>query len=207
MSCTRAFALALLLTGCGIKRLPPDLVSRLPYESKIELLEAENELALAIDHLDEAQSEVNRTRDAIRRAKDRYGAAKGERGDAENDRAREVAELAVLEADARVEFLRARQDVNVETLGLKERGLTCAHAKFELARVNVARKAKVEGSESVDPKDFEEQAKACDERVTQQKAEMAETEKRAAELRAAWEKTKDALAKKTFDARASPYVE
>ncbi len=206
----RATSLALtllLLSGCGLKRLPPDLVSKLPYESKIELLEAENELALAIDHVDEAQSVVNRTRDAIRRAKDRYSAAKGEVSDAENDRAREVAELAVQEGDARVEYLRARQEVNVEHLDLMERALVCARARFELARVTVARKAKVEGAEAIEPKDFEEQAKSCEDAVAAKKLELAETEKKAGELKATWDKAKGELAKKTFDARASPYVE
>ena len=55
MTCARAAAFLLFLllaAGCGPKRVPTDLINRLPYEARIELLEAENDLALAIDHLD-----------------------------------------------------------------------------------------------------------------------------------------------------------
>jgi hypothetical protein len=44
------FAIALAATtGCGIKRVPLNVLDKLPYEAKIELLEAENDLALAVD--------------------------------------------------------------------------------------------------------------------------------------------------------------
>ena len=81
-------SLALGSIGCGAKRIPNDVLEKLPYESKIELLEAENELALAVDHLDEAHSEVTRTYQAIQRAKDRRSSAKGEVGDARDAKAR-----------------------------------------------------------------------------------------------------------------------
>ena len=78
--------LALAAAGCGAKRVPNDVLDKLPYESKIELLEAENDLALAMDHLDEAHSEVTRTYQAIQRAKDRRSSAKGEVGDAKDSK-------------------------------------------------------------------------------------------------------------------------
>ena len=55
------------LAGCGGCR--STCWSKLPYEAKIELLEAENDLALAVDRLDEARAEVSRARDQIRRAR------------------------------------------------------------------------------------------------------------------------------------------
>ncbi|MBI3181902.1 MAG: hypothetical protein HYZ28_07135 [Myxococcales bacterium] len=209
-----AFRSALLLLGlfCAAcasygKRVPDRLLEKLPYESRIELLEAENDLALAIDRLDEAKAEILRTRDAIRRAKDRRSAAKDEVGKADDNIAREVAELAVAEADARVDFLRARQQVNVEEERIHELALRCAHARFELARVQITRKAKVEGSESLPVPDFEGQVKECEAAVAQRRAESRERAQQMAQAKDAWEKQKSALAKKTFDARASPYVE
>ncbi len=199
--------LALAVSGCGVKRVPNDVLEKLSYESRIELLEAENELALAVDHLDEAHNEVARTRDAIQRAKDRRSSAKSEVGDARDSQSREVAELSVEEADARVEYLRARQRVNVVNEDLQEVELRCARERFELARVNVARKAKVKGSEGLSPEKFEKQVKGCEADVADQRKELKEKAHKAELVKTDWEKRKTVLAKKTFDARASPYVE
>ena len=82
--------LAVLASGCGIRHVPLKVLEQLPYEAKIELLEAENDLALAVDRLDEAQSEVSRTTDLIRRAKDRESDADDEVGNAADATAKEV---------------------------------------------------------------------------------------------------------------------
>ncbi len=198
------------LTACGPKYslgVPKKLVEKLPYESRIELLEAENELAVAVDRVDESRNEVLRTRDAIRRAKNRNRAAHDELGAAKDEIAREVARLAVSEAESRVEYLRARQEVNVREAELEELALRCAYARFEAARLEVARKAKVEGSERLKPEEFSGQVKACETEMAEGKKTLEARGKRAGELKAAWETKKTELARKTFDARASPYVE
>src|SRR5262249_27024947 len=66
---------AFWLLDCSANRVPSRVLERLPYESEVELLEAENDRALAVDHLEEARNEVTRHRGAIRRAKDRLSAA------------------------------------------------------------------------------------------------------------------------------------
>ena len=197
----------LMLSACGLKRVPGTVLDKLPYEAKIELLEAENDLALAVDRLDEAKAEVVRTRDQIRRAKDRYSAAKSEVSNANDQTSREVAELAVTESEARVEWLRAKQRINVSEESLAERNQTCAYGRYEQTKVTAARKAKLEGSEKLEPEVFEQQVKDCDAAYTELKEKLKETNTEAEQVRAAWEKTRAALAKKTFDARASPYVE
>ena len=160
---TFVFSLVFLGTGCGIRRVPLDVLDKLPYEAKIELLEAENDLALAVDRLDEARAEVGRARDQIRRGKDRYSAARDEVSAASDANSKEVAELAVIEADKRVEWLRAKQKVNVREEDLSEQNLTCAQARYEVSRLTAARKAKLEGSETLDPEKFEAQLKSCEE--------------------------------------------
>jgi len=200
-------AAALLSFGCGPKRVPGSVLEKLSYESRIELLEAENELALSVDHLDEAKNEVTRTREAIRRAKDRLSAAENEVGNARDAQSKEVAVLAVAEAESRVEYLRARQKVNTANEDLQEEDLRCAHERFELARVNVARKAKVKGSEGLQPAGFEKQVKSCEADVAKQRAEIKERSKKVESAKNEWDKRKTVLARKTFDARASPYVE
>jgi chromosome segregation ATPase len=200
-------AMALALGGCGIKHVPGSVLDKLPYEAKIELLEAENDLALAVDRLDEAKNEVARVRDQIRRAKDRRSAASDEVGEAKDQLSRDVAELAVAEAERRVDWLRAHQRVNVKEEDLADQNLTCAKGRYELARLTASRKAKLEGSEQLDPADFEGQVKDCEARYGSMKEELKETSAEAAALRTQWDQARAALAKKTFDARASPYVE
>lgn len=199
--------LAVVAFGCDLKRVPLKVLEQLPYEAKIELLEAENDLALAVDRLDEAKAVVGRTRDQIRRGKDRYDAARAEVNQAQDALSREVAELAVVEATARVEFLRAQQKLNVAEESLADQGLTCASARYEVARLTAARKAKLEGSEKLEPAVFDEQLKKCEERYAAQKEKAKTSSDEAGQVRAEWDKAKAALAKKTFDARASPYVE
>lgn len=198
---------ALAASGCGVRRVPLDVLSKLPYEAKIELLEAENDLAVAIDKVDEAHNEMLRARDGIRRARARLGAAEREVGEAKDEVSREVARLAVKEGDARVEFLRARQRVNVSEERIADVAMLCAQARFELARLQAAKKYKLEGSESLDQAFFEDQVKRCDARVESMRAEQKTEHDAAEKVRATWDEEKAALAKKTFDARASPYVE
>ena len=90
-----------LLAACGPRygmRVPDDMVKKLPYETRIELLEAENALALAIDKVDQASSEIVRARDNIRRARSRAKAAESELDKAEDSVSKEVAQLTIDEA-------------------------------------------------------------------------------------------------------------
>ena len=208
MSRTLVFSLLVLVTtGCGIRRVPGNVLEKLPYEAKIELLESENDLALAVDRLDEARATVQRTVEQIRRGKDRYSAAKDEVGNAHDAASKEVAELAVVEADKRVAWLRASQDLNVREEDLAEQNLVCAQARYESARLAAARKAKLEGSESLDPAKFEAQVKDCEADYAALREKTKQTSAEADGIRAEWDQARAALAKKTFDARASPYVE
>jgi hypothetical protein len=196
---------ALVCTGCGIKRVPDSVLERLPYEARIELLESENDLALAVDKVDESHNEVLRTRDAIRRAKERIKVAASE--SASDSVSREVVDLSVREGEGRLDYLKSRQRVNVREEEVAEKGLKCALARFEAARLTAARKFKLEGIESLDLAAFEQQVKDCEAQMAEMKAEMKEVTAEAETSKNEWEKARQGLAKKTFDARASPYVE
>ncbi len=202
-----AGALGLSCSPRYAKKVPSELVAKLPYEVRIELLEAENDLGVAVDQRDEAESEVLRTRNAIRRARDRKAAAEREVGQANDQVSREVARLAVDEAAARIEYLRVHQDVNLALQERDDLALQCAWARYELAKLNAARKAKVAGAEKLPLKEFEEQPKQCQAEVVNKQLRVTGETKRAEKVKAEWEVKKSALAKKTFDARASPYVE
>ena len=200
----------LLALGCSGKygrTVPDDLVNKLTYENKIDLVEAENDLFVAYDRVDEAENEILRTRDQIRRAKRSEGAAGEEIGQAKDASSKEVALLARDEAQARVTYLRARQDVNVRTKELEELNRQCAVARYQQARLTAVRKVKVPGSERYDPKDFEQQVKRCEAAAADRKKSSKPDQDRLDKARAEWEKKRDVLARKTFDARASPFVE
>jgi hypothetical protein len=203
-------ALLALAAGCGGRysaKVPDDMVRQLPYENKIDLLEAENDLFIAYDRVDESENEVNRTRDQLRRAKRAEGIASDEVGQAKDPASKEVAQLTVEEVRARIDYLRARQSLNVVNRELEELARQCAVARYQLARLLAVRKAKVKGSEGYKPEDFERQVKACDGEVADRKKSEKPDEERVAQARTDWEKRKEVLAKRTFDARASPFVE
>lgn len=202
-----ALAGALLLAGCGLRHVPNDVLARLPYEAKIELLESENDLAVAVDRKDEASAAVARTAEQIRRAKDRASAARSEVNQAGDAVSKEIAELAVIEANARVAWLRAQQTSNVKEEELAEKNVTCAYARYEVARLGIARKAKLEGSEKLDPDKFDQQLKDCEAKYAELKEKLKLSDEETRTVRDDWDKARAALAKKTFDARASPYVE
>ena len=205
-----ALCALLSLAACGPRygmKVPSELIGKLPYEARIDLLEAENELAVSYDKLDEADNEIDRTRLNIRRTKAHREEADDEIDKAKDDASRQVAKLSVAESDSRLEYLRAKQDVNAVKRDLAELGLRCAKARFEIARCDAAMKSKVAGSEKLDPKAFEAQAKACDAELADRQKELLPVQAQLEKVKADWEKHKEALAQKTFDARASPYVE
>ncbi len=203
----RIATLAFFCACGGLKRVPNSILEKLPYESRIELLEAENDLALALDHVEEARSETARTRNAIHRTQGRKHAAAREEDDAKDAGSRDVARLTVEETEAHLDFLHARERVNEAEEDIQEASLRCAFARFEYSRMSIARKAKVKGSEDLDPKAYEDQVKRCEKDVAELRNDNKEREKKVSAAKDSWERERAALAKKTFDARASPYVE
>jgi hypothetical protein len=196
--------------ACGGKygrTVPDDMVNKLTYENKIDLVEAENDLFVAYDRVDEAENEILRTRDQIRRAKKSESLANDEIGLARDQVGKDVAVLARDEAQARVQYLRAKQDLNTRNRTVDELGRTCAVARYQLARLTAVRKVKVPGSERYEPKDFELQVKQCEAELAERKKAAKPEQERMERARADWEKRRDVLARKTFDARASPFVE
>lgn len=200
-------ALALLASACSVKRVPASMLAQLPYESRIELLEAENALAVAMDRVDEARAERARLRRAIQRTEALLGTAETERDSAKDPALREVASLAVSEARARRDHQRALRawrgaQLEVETLALR-----CASLRFEESRLKIVRELKVAGSEALSPEDFRRQTAGCEEDEKESRAALAKEEAPVKAALAAWEQQRDALAGRTYETRASVYVE
>ncbi len=202
--------LAFVSSACGLKRVDPEVVGRLPLESKIELLEAENDLYIAIDRHDEAVDRALHTRDELRRARERISEAKDARKRAkeENDpRQIEVADLAVEEAYEKRDWLDAWVDVQWALAKAEEANLDVAKGKFERAKANMCKKANVRGSEKLDMAAFDAQVKGLEARA-KRIADDAEAErKKAEEVRTRWNTTRRSLAQKTGGALGSAWVE
>ncbi len=208
----RAAAVVLLAVcagGCGRYglRVPSSVGQGLTDEARLALLDSENELAAALDKLDEAQSEIRRTRDASRRAAARLKAARAEVGLAADDSTLRVAELAVGEVEARLQFLRASQGRNVARREQEALAVTCAAARFERAKAAVARRMKIRGAEDLELEPFDAQVKACQAELAEQRGVQPELVAAVERAREAWEAEKALLAERTVDASASMFVE
>ena len=62
-------------------------------------------------------------------------------------------------------------------------------------------------NQKLDPAKFDAQLKDCEADYAAQREKAKQTSADADKVRAEWDASRAALAKKTFDARASPYVE
>jgi hypothetical protein len=159
---TTALWALLLLAGCSGKygrTVPDDMVNKLTYEDKVDLVEAENDLFRRL-----RPRRRRGERDPPHPRSDSPGeevriARRGEIGQAKDPNTKELAVLSRDEAQARVEYLRARQDWNVRNRELDELNRTCAVTRYQLARLTAVRKVKVPGSERYDPKDFDRQVR------------------------------------------------
>lgn len=205
-----AMAFAAALFGCGLKRVSPDVVTRLPIEAKIELLEAENDLYAAIDRYDEAVDRALHTREELRRARARIGEAKEARSrasDAKDPRQREISALAVEEAHQKRDFLDEWVEVQWALVEVEEANLDVGRARYEHAKAILAKKTNTQGSEKLDPASFEVQVKRYAERAQAVLAVAEARRKRAEEVRSGWNTTRRALAQKTGGALGSAWVE
>ena len=90
---------------------------------------------------------------------------------------------------------------------LDELNRTCAITRYQLARLTAVRKVKVPGSERYDPKDYERQSRQCEGELADRRKAAKPERERMEKARAEWEKKRDVVARKSFDARASPFVE
>ena len=199
----RAVLAVVFLSACGLKRVPPEVITRLPLENKIELLEAENDFYIAVDRHDEATDRALHTRDELRQARARIGEAKDARSriksESNDPRQAEVADLAVEEAYEKRDWLESWVGVQWALVSVEDANLEVAQARFE--------KAKVQGSEKLDMAAFEAQVKSLEAKA-KHKAEDAEADRKKAEdVRGKWNATRRALAQKTGGALGSPWVE
>jgi hypothetical protein len=185
-------------------------VARLPLESKLDLIEAENDLFIAIDSVDEATNRLGETRDDYHNADNRIAEAKEALKNAEqaNDpKLIEIGKLSVQESKDRKDFLDSWVDVMSAMLDVERVKLELARARYEKNRAQAVKKANVEGAQKITVADFDKQVAGLEADV-KKALEKAQAQNVAAEkVRGTWYATRRVLASKTGGAQGSPWVE
>jgi len=203
-------ACALLLSGCGLLRVEERAVALLPLESKLDLIEAENDLFIAIDAVDEAANRVNETKDDYRNAGNRIAEAKEALNQAElakDPKLIEVGKLSVQESNDRQAFLSYWVDVMWALLDVEKAKLELARGRYERTRAQAVKKANVSGAQKIKMEDFDKQVASLEADVKALTAKATSRNAAAEKVRGTWYATRRVLAQKTGGAQGSPWVE
>jgi hypothetical protein len=206
-------AVGVLAAACGPSvslRVEQRSLQQLPLESRLDLLDAENDLFAAVDRRDDAEQGVDDARIAVRRANDRIGQEEHDLDKAEDTHDKQgvvVGKLAVEEAKARRNFLETQVDVARAHLRVEEARLLAAEGRFERAKADVAKKAKTPGSADLKLKDFDDQVKALEAHVKDVQKDYDSEVKDSEKSRQKWLTLSRQLSQLTGGAQGSAWVE
>ena len=206
----RALPLLLLLAGCGFAHVDAAAVKALPLEARLDLLEAENELFIAVDAVDEASFGLQEARDEYRDAGRRIDEAESalEQAEARKDeRLLEIARLSVQAAEQREDFLDVWRDVQAAGLDARRARLDLAQARFERTKAAAVKRANIDGAEKIDLEDFDAAIASLEKRVEAREQDAKQEAEAAEKVRATWQATRQLLAEKTGGGQGSPWVE
>lgn len=182
-----------LLVGCVPgrgQRVPEEMLARIPFAGRVELLDAEDELALAQQRVEEAARDEAKLKEEIRSAESHLSRAEAA---ADRQKSPKLEELAVNEARARLKYLYARDDAEQRNRKAAELQLQCARARLELARVKVVQKVKVKGAEQLPLESFEKQVDRCSAQLEERHVELRTQQAKMRAARSDWESRKLAL--------------
>jgi len=192
-------AALLLLPGCGLLRVDDSAVQRLPLESKLDLIEAENDLFIAVDAVDEAANRVIETKEDYKKADNAIseaGEALSQAEQAKDQKLIDISRLSVTESRQRRDFLDSWEDVMWAQLDVEKAKLELARGRYEKARAQAVKKANVEGAQKIKIEDYDRQvaeleatvkkrvadaAKALTQKLTAVEEELYQTKNRASE--------------------------
>jgi predicted nucleic acid-binding Zn-ribbon protein len=159
LSCTLVLFFCGVLEGCGAhlsKTVSPDLIQRLPKNTRRGVFQAETVVTIAVDRksairreLDTAEREIDRTREKIADVEKQRSAAGG--------RDAEKMDLEINMLEAKIEFLERTIDHLKVKAELVDKELLLARAQFELEKAKLVKKHAIAIDDSIE--DFEEQMK------------------------------------------------
>jgi hypothetical protein len=148
-----------LLTGCGptlSMTVPPDLIQRLPKDTRRNVFQAETVVTIAVDRKGTVKRDIENAMREIDRTKEKIAAVKKESAKSPQDERK--AELEVEMLEAKIDYQKSVVDHLYTRLKLADKELLLARAQFELEKVKLVKKHAIAFDSSVE--DFEEQVKS-----------------------------------------------
>ncbi len=197
----------LLAIGCvpgRMQRVPPETLAQIPFAGRVELLDAEDELALAQQRLVQSIRAEAALDAELLGAESHLDAAQAAASG--QDGSPELLGLSLNEARARHAYLTAAFEAEERNRSAAEVRLTCAEARLELARMKVARKVGIEGADQLPQEAMEEQVDTCTAELQDREANARARHAHARTARASWDERKQALDSAAQGAEATPFI-
>lgn len=179
-------------------------------ENKLQLFEAENELAIAVDERENIIREgqqVRRQKDATLAGVDDAREDRGRAADKADAKAEALAALAIEVLELKIEFLNAMLDHIDDRLNAQEDLTRVALAKFELAKARIVKRNNVSGASGIDLADFEAQVDRCVETARDAQRDVSRAEAEVAQARAKWISERARLEKQSDGGLGSAWAE
>ncbi len=202
--------LSLAACGGGVSlRVPKKSLDALPVDERLDLLDAENDLFVAIDKHDDAVEAVRDAREAYRRAASQVAQAVRDldRSSGSSDPEAVVAREELVEAKLHRAWLDRSIDLAEEALAVADEEVLVARARLERAKAQAVERAKVPGAASLSMRDFDAQVVRLERREKSLRDDLANDRKHANEERGAWLSESRKLSDMTGGALGSPWVE
>lgn len=198
MSARLAIAVGLAsLCGCatGAGNAPGFLLRGLTYEGRLMLLDAEENFAAAQVRAEQAHAELDRAEDLVSEARSRVS------------RFEDDDKPWTKEARAQLTYAQVTVEWAAEAVRVAGADAGCVRVRYELAKVESARKTSVDGAAEVQPDAWASEARECEEKLEEQRAGLHGLQEKRFRAKAAWDETKTLLARQSRRPRPGPFVE
>jgi len=180
-----------ILSACGPSlslTVPPDLIRRLPKNSRRSVFQAETVVTIAVDRRSSVQREIGDVKREIQRTKEKIRDAEKRQNKADGAEAEKI-DMEIEVWEAKIDYLEEKVDHLGLRLELADRELILARAQFELSKAKLVKKHKINYDTSEE--EFIEQVRDIQGDVDEFRGEVEEDAARLKECERDWLKTKD----------------
>lgn len=191
---------AALAGGCGSgtisEKVDMDKLKDMSRQGRLWIYDAENEIVVALDKLDEAKDHLSRIRRQIKRAQRGV-----ERAEKRKNR------LGVQVAEAWLAHLEAMEDWAEENIDLQRIGVLVALATVELAKAQVINREDLLGGKDFDMKDYKEQYESFRQEYIDEISRIKKLRQRARKREKKWWKLRQSFVAETGDYDSGLWIE
>lgn len=204
--------LPLLATACSTLAftVDGDLLQEVSLESKIMLFDAENDVSIAIDELDQIQRDIREIKQDIRDAQEQVAEAESDAARAsgkDDDEAELLGETAAEVFELKIDYLMGELDYLGEKREIQDNLIDVAKAKFELAKAKLVKKNNVRGVEDIEIEDYEAQVDYYVEVAQMDQEWLAELATEVEGIKTFWLEERTKLQEASGGALGSPWAE